>query len=142
MGLIPVSGVFGELSGVGRISPDGQVSGTLTVSTASINTRNTRRDEHLRSADFFDSGTHPTITFTADRIEPAGQVVAVSGTLTVRGQSRPVRFAAVPSVTGDDEIRLAAEVQVNRADFGLTWNAMGLTSMNNSIEIQASFNRG
>jgi polyisoprenoid-binding protein YceI len=51
-GLVPVNGVFREVSGNGTVSPDGEVSGTVTVAAASIDTKNTRRDTHLRSADF------------------------------------------------------------------------------------------
>ena len=72
------------------MSPDGEVSGTVTVAAASIDTNNTRRDTHLRSTDFFDSGNHPDITFTADGIRPSGQGVAVTGAPTVRGRTRPL----------------------------------------------------
>jgi polyisoprenoid-binding protein YceI len=69
-GLAAVNGVFGEVSRSGTLSPDGEVSGTVTVAIASIDTNNTRRDTHLRSADFFDSGNTPDITFTADGAGP------------------------------------------------------------------------
>ena len=78
-GLVPVSGVFREVSGSGTVSADGAASGTITVAAASIDTKNARRDTHLRSADFFDSGNHPDITFTADAIRPSGQGVTVAG---------------------------------------------------------------
>jgi polyisoprenoid-binding protein YceI len=52
MGLVPVNGVFREVSENGAVSADGEVSGTVTVAAASIDTNNTRRDAHLRSADF------------------------------------------------------------------------------------------
>jgi polyisoprenoid-binding protein YceI len=141
MGLIPVSGVFRQVSGNGTVLPDGKVSGTLTVAAASIDTNNTRRDTHLRSADFFDSDNHPDITFTADGIRPSGQGVAVSGALTVRGRTRPLSFDAAASVQGDGEIWLDAEVHINRADFGLTWNSIFMTSMHNTLTIHAVFTR-
>ncbi|MGH3399828.1 MAG: YceI family protein, partial [Streptosporangiaceae bacterium] len=72
-GLVPVNGVFREVSGSGTVSPDGEVSGTFTVAAASIDTKNTRRDKHLRSADFFDTARYPDITLTADGIRPSGQ---------------------------------------------------------------------
>jgi len=140
-GLVPVSGVFRELSGNGTISPDGQVSGTVTVAAASIDTKNARRDKHLRSDDFFDSANNPDITFTADGIRPAGQGVAVTGALTVRDRTRPLSFDAAASVNGDGEIWVDAEIHVNRADFGLTWNQMGMTSMKNTLTIHAAFTR-
>ena len=140
-GLVPVNGVFREVSGNGTVSPDGEVSGTVTVAAASIDTKNTRRDTHLRSADFFDSGNHPDITFTADGVRPSGQGVAVTGALTVRGRIRPLSFDAAVSVQDDGEIWLDAEVHINRADFGLTWNLMGMGSMNNTLTIHAVFTR-
>jgi polyisoprenoid-binding protein YceI len=140
-GLAPVNGIFRELSGNGTVSPDGEVSGTVTVAAASIDTRNTKRDTHLRSADFFDSASNPDIIFTADGIRPAGQGAAVTGALTVRDRTRPLSFDAAASVHGDGEVWLDAEVHVNRADFGLTWNQMGMTSMNNTLTIHAVFTR-
>ncbi|HEX8862107.1 MAG TPA: YceI family protein [Actinomycetes bacterium] len=141
MGLIPVHGVFRQVSGNGTVAPDGQVSGTLTVAAASIDTNNTRRDTHLRSADLLDSGTYPDITFTAEAIRPSGQGVAVTGALTVRDRIRPLSLDAAASVQGDGEIWLDAEVVINRADFGLTWNLLGLAAMHNTLTIHAVFTR-
>jgi len=140
-GLLPVNGVFGELSGSGTVSPDGEVSGTLTVAAASIDTKNARRDKHLRSADFFDSANNPDITFTMDGIRPSGQAVAVTGALTVRDRTQPLTFDAAASVRGDGEIWLDAEVRLDQADFGLTWNLMGTVSWHNTLTIHAVFTR-
>jgi polyisoprenoid-binding protein YceI len=140
-GLAPVKGVFREVSGNGTISSDGQVSGTVTVAAASIDTKNARRDTHLRSADFFDVANNPDITFAADLIRPSGQGVAVAGALTVRGRTRPLSFDAAASVQGDGGIWLDAEIRINRADFGLTWNPMGLVGVNNTLAIHAVFTR-
>jgi polyisoprenoid-binding protein YceI len=140
-GLIRVNGVFREVSGNGIVSPDGRVSGTVTVSAASIDTGNTRRDTHLRSADFFDSDHHPHITFTADAIRPTGQGATVTSALTVRDRTRPLSFDAMASVRGTGEIWLDAEVHINRAEFGLTWNLLGLLSMENTLNIHTVFTR-
>lgn len=102
---------------------------------------NTWRDRHLRSANFLDSGNNPDITFTADGIRPSGRGVAVVGALTVCGRTRPLSFDAVASVQGDGEIWLDAEVVINRADFGLTWNPIGMVSMDNTVSIHAVFTR-
>jgi polyisoprenoid-binding protein YceI len=141
MGLFAVSGVFREVSGNGTVAPDGAVSGTVTVAAGSIDTKQAKRDTHLRSADFFDSDNHPSIVFTVDGIRPSGPGVAVTGALTVRDRTRPLSFDAAASVLGDGEIWLDAEVPVNRADFGLTWNLLGMVSMNNTLTIHAVFTR-
>ena len=140
-GLSPVNGVFHEISGNGTVSADGEVSATVTVAAASIDTRNTRRDTHLRSADFFDSASNPDITFAADGIRPSGQGVAVTGALTVRDRTRPLSFDAAAAVQDDGEIWLGAEIRINRADFGLTWNQMGMASMNSTLIVHTVFTR-
>jgi len=141
MGLIPVTGVFREVSGTGTVAAGGAVSGTVTVAAASIDTSNTRRDEHLRSADFFDSGNHPDITFTAGGIRASAHGAAVTGALTVRGRTRPLAFDAAASVRGDGGIRLDARIRVNRADFGLTWNRLGMVAVTSTLTVHAVFTR-
>lgn len=140
-GLVPVNGVFHEVSGNGTVSADGRVSGAVTVAAASIDTKNTRRDTHLRSADFFDIGSNPDITFTADGIRPSSQGVIVTGALIVRGRTRPLSFDAVTSVQGDGAIWLDAKVRINRADFGLTWNPLSIVGVSNTLTIHAVFTR-
>lgn len=140
-GLIRVKGVFRQVTGNVTVSPAGEVSGALTVAAASIDTKNARRDTHLRSADFFDSDNHPDITFTAESVQPSGRRVTVTGTLTVRDRARPLTFAGTAAVHGDGEVLLDAEVRINRADFGLTWNLMGLVSMDNTLTVHAVFTK-
>jgi polyisoprenoid-binding protein YceI len=140
-GLAAVNGVFRQVSGNGTVAADGEVSGTLTVAAASVDTNNSRRDTHLRSTAFFDSGNHPDITFTAEGVRLAGQGVVVTGALTVRDRTRPLSLHAAASVRGDGDVWLDAEVHINRADFGLTWNLLGMASMHNTLTIHAVFTR-
>jgi polyisoprenoid-binding protein YceI len=141
LGLAPVNGLFRQVTGTGTITPAGEVSGAITVAAASIDTENTQRDTHLRSADFFDSENYPDITFTLEGIRPSGQGVTVTGTLSVRDRARPVTFDGTTAIQGHGEAWLDAEVHINRADFGLTWNLMGLVSMNNTLTIHAVFTK-
>jgi polyisoprenoid-binding protein YceI len=141
-GLAPVKGTFREVTGSGTVAADSQVSGTVTVTAASVDTKIAKRDTHLRSADFFDTGNHPHITFRVERITPSRQGVTVTGALTVRDRTRPVTFDATISAADRDEVWLDAEVQVNRADFGLTWSPMRMASMRNTITVHAVFSRG
>jgi len=135
-GLVPVKGVFRQVTGNGTVSAAGDVTGAITVAARSVDTKNKKRDEHLRSADFFDVANHPDITFTVDGIRPDNGAVKVAGSLTVRGRTRPVSFDAQVS-SADGEVRLDGQVQVNRADFGLTWNRMGMVSMHDTITVHA-----
>jgi polyisoprenoid-binding protein YceI len=131
-GLAPVKGSFREIAGAGTVSPDGQVSGTITVAAASVDTKNAKRDAHLRSAEFFDA-------VRVEGLTPASQGVTVTGTLTVRGRTRPLTFGATVSTPDTGEIELDAEIQVNRADYGMTWSPMRMASMHNTITIRAVF---
>jgi polyisoprenoid-binding protein YceI len=138
-GLVRVRGVFRQVTGSGTVSPAGTVSGALTVAAASIDTKNAKRDTHLRSADFFDSDNHPDIAYTVRGIRPSGKGVTVTGTLSVRDRTRLVTFDGTATVHGDGEVWLDATVPVNRGDFGLTWNLMGSVSMNSTIKVHAVF---
>src|SRR5262249_34319648 len=91
-GLFPLAGVFRQASGNGTVTAAGDVSGVFTVAGGSIDTKNKRRDEHLRSADFFDVASHPDFTFTAEGGQPADGGVRGTGPLTIRGPGHPLSF--------------------------------------------------
>jgi polyisoprenoid-binding protein YceI len=139
-GLAPLHGVFGQVSGSGTVTAAGDVSGVVTVAAGSLDTKNPRRDKHLRSADFFDIETHPDFTFTVDGASPSDTGVRVTGTLAVIGRTRPVSFDATVSNV-DGEVWLDGVLQVNRADFGMTWNRLGIASMRSAIVVHAVFTR-
>jgi polyisoprenoid-binding protein YceI len=139
-GLRPLHGVFRQVTGNGTVTANGDVTGVITVAAESIDTKNSTRDKHLRSADFFDIATHPDITFAADGVTPADGGIRVTGSLTVRGRTRPAAIDAKVS-SADGQVSLDGELQVNRADFGLTWNKLGIASMDNTIVVHAVFTR-
>jgi polyisoprenoid-binding protein YceI len=143
-GLVPVKGAFSQVSGTGTVAADGTVTGTVTVAAESINTKNKKRDVHLRSADFFESDKYSEIVFTVTGIAPsgAGAGVTVSGELTVRDQTRPVSFAAAVSAADATGVTLDAEVPFDRSDYGLTWNQLGMSSMHSTLAVHAVFSRG
>ena len=140
-GLRPLHGVFRQVTGNGTVTAAGQVTGTLTVAADSIDTKNKMRDKDLRSAKVFDIANHPDITYTVDGMQPADGGVRVTGSLTVRGRTRPLSFDATVSAATSDEVRLDAEVPVNRGDFGLTYSPLRMASLNNTITVHAVFIR-
>ncbi len=140
-GLVTVKGAFGQVEGHGTVSAAGEASGEITVASASIDTKMKKRDEHLRSADFFDAANHPSITFTVNQVRPSGHGVTVTGSLTVRGTTRPMSFEAQVSSTDVSEVWLDGEMGVDRSEFGLTWNQMGMSSVHNTITVHAVFTR-
>ena len=124
-----VSGSFGEWSGTIVTEPDRFDGGSVQVDikTASIHTGNARRDEHLRSGDFFDAAAHPEITFRSQRVAVNGQDLKVHGTLTMRGVTRPVvlegrSIGRTRDGQGRERIGFEAETRINRFDFGVNWN--------------------
>jgi polyisoprenoid-binding protein YceI len=119
----------------------GGVTGTVTVAARSVDTRHKQRDNHLRSADFFDVDGYPAITFTVNEVTAAETGLTVAGQLTVRDRTRPVSFEMSVSGFDGNEAHLDGELRVNRADFGLTWNRLGAASMNNTIIVHAVFTR-
>jgi polyisoprenoid-binding protein YceI len=99
----------------------------VTIGAASIDTRMAQRDEHLRSADFFDVAKFPTLTFKSRSIQKDGDDLKVTGDLTIRGVTRQV----VLDVTahgqqtdpwGGQRAGFEATGRIKRSDFGLTWN--------------------
>jgi polyisoprenoid-binding protein YceI len=140
-GLVPVNGAFREIEGGGTVSPAGEVTGRIALKAGSLDTKNTKRDTHLRSGDFFLAEEYPEIIFTLDKIVPAGDGVTVSGTLTVRDQTRPISFPSAVSLAGDGEVALDATVEVDRSEFGLTFNQMGMMAMKSTVTIHAVFTK-
>ncbi|MDQ1039037.1 polyisoprenoid-binding protein YceI [Streptomyces sp. V3I8] len=126
-GLVTVKGVFGDVTGQGEVRPDGGASGTVTLGAASLDTKNTKRDTHLRGPDFFDAERHPTVVFAVhDAALRQDDTVAISGELTVRGVSRPQSATATLTESSADGVTLTAEFTVDRDQFGLGWNQLGM----------------
>jgi polyisoprenoid-binding protein YceI len=138
-GLVRIKGAFREIEGEGEVAPDGSVTGRVSLATASLDTKNRKRDVHLRSDDFLSSDTHPSIAFDLTAMEPSGEGVTLTGTVTVRGKTNPISVPATVTVSGSGEIVLDAKVEVDRSQFGLTWNRMGVASMNSTITIHTVF---
>jgi polyisoprenoid-binding protein YceI len=98
------------------------------IDVASINTRNEDRDNHLKSADFFDAETNPSIDFKSTSITKDGEDYKVTGDLTIKGVTKPVTFDVEfggkgTNPWGVEVYGFEAETKINREEFGLTWNA-------------------
>lgn len=101
---------------------------TFTLDVASINTRNTDRDNHLKGADFFDVEKYPSITFKSTSIEKDGDDYKLTGDLTIKDVTKPVTFEVEfggkgTNPWGVEVYGFEAEAKINREEFGLTWNA-------------------
>ncbi|MFI1359029.1 YceI family protein [Streptomyces sp. NPDC020898] len=126
-GMVTVKGAFAVVDGQGEVRPDGSATGTVTVDAASLDTKHPKRDKHLRSEHFFDVDNHPEITFAVRGAELRdGDTVDVTGQLTARGISRPTNVTARLTRTNADAVSLDAEFTVDRDQFGMGWNQMGM----------------
>jgi polyisoprenoid-binding protein YceI len=125
-----VRGQFNKTTGT--VTWDGKDFATASVDVVidatSINTRETRRDDHLRSADFFDVAKYPTLTFKSTKIQAAGPgKLKMTGDLTMHGVTKQVTLDVDgPSAPLKDQngmrVGASATTTISRKDFGLVWN--------------------
>lgn len=120
-----VRGTFDDLAGTVSVADDIAASQVeVVIKTASIDTGVADRDGHLRSADFFDAENHPDMTFRSTAFD--GE--RLTGDLTIKGVSRPVTLevefnGVVQDPWGNTKAGFEASGELNRTDWGLTWNA-------------------
>lgn len=126
-----VKGAFPDVAGTVEIDETDLTKSkvNVTIGAASIDTNNAKRDEHLRSADFLASASYPTMTFVSKKIVvEGGQLRQVTGDLTIRGTTRTVTLSvdeltpAIQDPWGNTRRGATASAEINRKDFGLTWN--------------------
>lgn len=125
-----VHGAFSSWQGALQIDDQdlSKSSVRVEIDLASVDTKEAKRDAHLRSADFFDVDNHPKMTFVSKRIVVEdGNVEQVIGDLTIRGTTHEVTLKVEESGRakdpwGGERIAFSARTRINRADFGLTWN--------------------
>jgi polyisoprenoid-binding protein YceI len=126
-GLVPVKGRFGEFTGGGEITAPQTVSGQLDIKAASLRTGNGKRDEHMHSAEFFDAERFPDINVVVtggDAVD--GDTITLRADLTVKGTTKPVELTTTVTPTGDGGMRLTGHARVNRQDFGVNGNLIGM----------------
>src|SRR6202140_865219 len=128
-----VRGEFTNISGSALMDPAdlSNSSVEVTIQAASLSTREPQRDEHLRSADFFDVANPPTLMFRSKRIEALGaENFKLTGDLTIRGVTKEVTFdvegppASVKDPWGNVRAGVSASAKINRKDFGVAFNAL------------------
>lgn len=124
-----VSGMFNDYQG--EIEADSATktlkSAKATIKVASVDTREKKRDDHLRSADFFDAAKFPEMTFVSNKVEGAGDALVVYGDLTIRGTTKEVALKGhyrgeISDPSGMIRAGFSANTVINRHDFGLNWN--------------------
>jgi polyisoprenoid-binding protein YceI len=126
-----VRGSFSKVTGAANIDEKDITKSTVeaVIDVASVDTNEPKRDDHLRSADFFDTAKYPTMTFKSTKVQKAGKdKLKVSGDLTLHGVTKPVVLdvegfsAEAKDPWGNVKRGGVATTKVNRKDFGLGWN--------------------
>lgn len=126
-----VKGTFNEFDGNIELDPTDLTDASIefTIDASSVDTRMPDRDDHLRSADFFDVENHPNLTFKATEIKKTSEDnYDMTGDFTIRGTTKPVTFditfegMAKDPMSGDEAAGFTGSTKINRKDFGLTWN--------------------
>ncbi|HET7071537.1 MAG TPA: YceI family protein [Nocardioides sp.] len=125
-----VRGAFKEFEGTAHVDTANPAASKveLTIKADSIDTGVADRDAHLRSADFFETESHPEITFTSTEVERDGDDWTITGDLTINGTTKPiaVEFESTGSARdpfGNVRIGFEGHAALSRKDWGLTWNA-------------------
>ncbi len=124
-----VDGRFKEASAIVKLDDADLTKSdvSVTINTASVDTGDTKRDDHLRSPDFFDAKKFPTVTFKSTKISKAGSGYKLTGNLTIRDVTKPVTLDATVSAPvktpwGNQARAATLTGKVKRGDFGLKWN--------------------
>lgn len=126
-----VRGEFGKITGSVQLDDKDITKSTVeaTIDVTSINTREEKRDQHLKGADFFDVAKFPTITFKSKKVAKDGtDRLKVTGDLTIHGVTKEVMLQvdgpakAIKDPWGNTKTGVTATTKINRKDFGLTWN--------------------
>ncbi len=130
LGIATVTGTFSDLSGTVTVGDGlGSLQTTAVIDASTISTENDDRDNHLRSPDFFDVAQYPEITFTSTGVRAGeGGGFTLLGDLTMHGVTRPIELeteyvGAATSPQGVRKVAFTAQGEINRSDWGLTWNA-------------------
>lgn len=125
-GLVPVQGTFGAYEG--ELTTDGgDARGELRIQAATLDTKNKKRDHHLRSADFFHAAEHPTVTFSLIELVPSADgALQLSGTLRIRDNALEIQAPVQVTRLDDDRLRLDTTVSVDRAAAGVGWSRLGM----------------
>jgi polyisoprenoid-binding protein YceI len=141
-GLISVKGRFTDFSGDGQITGKGAIFGRLDIRAASLHTGIGKRDEHLRSADFFDVERFPEISVVVTAVEPStGNTADLRATFSIKGVTSPLPLPVQVTVLDDGAVRVSAKTEVDRAQFDLGWNRLGMVGKTATASADAYFVR-
>jgi polyisoprenoid-binding protein YceI len=132
-GLATVKGHFSRYQGTLDLGRKPAIE--LTIEADSLDTKNKKRDEHLRSPDFFGTRAHPHIRFVSDSVTFDDERLRVRGELRARGASMPLALEAVLKRVGD-ELELEAVTEADHHLLGMTWNKAGMMKTPSKLTVK------
>jgi polyisoprenoid-binding protein YceI len=145
MGMIEVPGFFRDFQGAVNYDPTdvSKSTVTFTAKATSIDTGVTARDNHLRSADFFEVEKYPEVTFKSTKIEKKGKVWMVTGDFTMKDVTKPVSFpfnvlGFVKGQNGSTRMGVSAETTINRQEYNVKYNSKlpdGTSTVDDNVKV-------
>ena len=132
-GLMTVKGRFERYEGTLTLGPQPAVA--LTIDAVSLDTKMTKRDQHLRSADFFDVANHPQVRFVSETATLDGETLRVRGELHAAGQHVPLELDATVRPV-DGELEVEATTDVDQRSLGMTWSPLGITRAPSTLTVR------
>jgi polyisoprenoid-binding protein YceI len=141
-GLISVKGRFTEFNADGQVTGKGAIFGRLDIQAASLRTGIGKRDEHLRSADFFDVERFPEISVVVTAVQPTtGNAADLRATFSIKGVTAPAPLPVRIILLDDGSVRISTKTEVDRAQFNLNWNRLGMIGETATVSADVCFVR-
>jgi polyisoprenoid-binding protein YceI len=139
-GVLPVHGKFTDFSGDGQLTRQAAVFGKLDVRAASVSTGMRKRDDHLRSPDFFDVEHFPDISIVVTALQPSsGNSAELRATLTVKDTTKALPLPATISVVDAGTVRISVQTTIDRTDWDVTGNLLGMVGHTVTLTADAVF---
>lgn len=143
LGISNVKGRFNEFSGSLVLDDDALKAATATIKVASVDTGVAQRDQHLRTAEFFDATNHPTITFKSKQVVKSGEQFTLIGEFTMRGVTKELHLPVTLSKPikdpwGKVRVGLESKAKLNRKDYGINYHQLletGVAAVGEEVEL-------
>jgi polyisoprenoid-binding protein YceI len=139
-GLMTIRGTFAEYEGKLN-AHSGNATGELTIKADSLDTGNSKRDQHLRSRDFFDTARHPRITFRVTSPKSLNQGPFLMGEVALKASQVPVKIPIELKPIGGGALSLHASTTISRNALGIAWNRLGMVQDEVFVDAQLTLKR-
>ena len=141
-GIAPVKGQFTEFNGDGQITATQTIFGRIDIDAQSLDTKIGKRDKHLRSAEYFDTAKFPDISIVVTGAEAVdGDSIELRAQLTVKATTASLPLRATVARVDHNAVRLSARTTIDRKEFGVDGNLMGMLTDHVTISGEVVFRR-